>query len=198
MVGRVLTCEPHPDADRLSVCTVDTGDGEPRTIVCGAPNVAAGQTVAGGAARGRRCRRREARRGEAPRRQVLGDDPLRRRARDRRGRRRDHGARRRRRCPGRALAEALPLAEPVLELEVTPNRVDCFGVYGVAREVHAVTAAPLGPEPWEEDAPAEGEGEAERPRLGRRSRSPSSARASLRASSPTSRSGPRRPGCRRG
>ena len=37
--------EPHPDADRLSVCTVDTGDGE-RTIVCGAPNVAAGQTVA--------------------------------------------------------------------------------------------------------------------------------------------------------
>jgi phenylalanyl-tRNA synthetase beta chain len=52
------------------------------------------------------------------------------------------------------------LAEPVLELEVTPNRVDCFGVYGVAREVHAVTAAPLGPEPWAEDAPAEGGGEA--------------------------------------
>ncbi|HET7177184.1 MAG TPA: phenylalanine--tRNA ligase subunit beta [Solirubrobacterales bacterium] len=50
--------------------------------------------------------------------------------------------------------------EPVLELEVTPNRVDCLGVYGVAREVHAITAAPLGPEPWAEDAPAEGEGEA--------------------------------------
>jgi phenylalanyl-tRNA synthetase beta chain len=49
--------------------------------------------------------------------------------------------------------------EPVLELEVTPNRPDCLGVYGVAREVHAVTAAPLGPEPWAEDAPAEGEGE---------------------------------------
>ena len=46
MIGRVVTCEPHPDADRLSVCTVDTGDAEPRTIVCGAPNVAAGQTVA--------------------------------------------------------------------------------------------------------------------------------------------------------
>ena len=53
----------------------------------------------------------------------------------------------------------LPLAEPVLELEVTPNRVDCFGVYGVAREVHAVTAAPLGPEPWTEDAAAAGEGD---------------------------------------
>ncbi|HEX6229400.1 MAG TPA: hypothetical protein VFZ41_08075, partial [Solirubrobacterales bacterium] len=44
VVGRVLTCEKHPDADRLSVCTVDTGDADPRTIVCGAPNVAAGQT----------------------------------------------------------------------------------------------------------------------------------------------------------
>jgi phenylalanyl-tRNA synthetase beta chain len=52
------------------------------------------------------------------------------------------------------------LTEQVLELEVTPNRVDCFGVYGVAREVHAVTAAPLAAAPWAEDAPAEGEGEA--------------------------------------
>jgi phenylalanyl-tRNA synthetase beta chain len=49
--------------------------------------------------------------------------------------------------------------EPVLELEVTPNRVDCFGVFGVAREVHAISAAPLAAEPWAEDAPAEGEGE---------------------------------------
>ena len=45
VVGRVLSAEPHPDADRLRVCEVDTGDGT-RTIVCGAPNVAAGQTVA--------------------------------------------------------------------------------------------------------------------------------------------------------
>ncbi len=44
VVGRVLSAEPHPNADRLSVCEVDTGDGA-RTIVCGAPNVAAGQTV---------------------------------------------------------------------------------------------------------------------------------------------------------
>ena len=56
VVGKVLSAEPHPDADRLRVCTVDTGDGE-RTIVCGAPNVAAGQTVAGGAARGDDARR---------------------------------------------------------------------------------------------------------------------------------------------
>jgi phenylalanyl-tRNA synthetase beta chain len=62
-------------------------------------------------------------------------------------------------APGTPLAEVLPIAEPVLELEVTPNRVDCFGVYGVAREVHAISAAPLGPEPWAEDGPAEGVGE---------------------------------------
>ena len=44
VIGRVLSAERHPNADRLSVCEVDTG-GETRTIVCGAPNVAAGQTV---------------------------------------------------------------------------------------------------------------------------------------------------------
>ena len=43
---RVLESERHPNADRLSVCVVDVGRGEPQTIVCGAPNVAAGQTVA--------------------------------------------------------------------------------------------------------------------------------------------------------
>jgi phenylalanyl-tRNA synthetase beta chain len=52
------------------------------------------------------------------------------------------------------------LAEPVLELEVTPNRPDCLGVYGVAREVHALGGAPLAAEPWAEDALAEGAGEA--------------------------------------
>ena len=44
VVGSVLSVDPHPDADRLRVCTVDVGEAEPRTIVCGAPNVAAGQT----------------------------------------------------------------------------------------------------------------------------------------------------------
>ena len=45
-VGRVLTREQHPNADRLSLCTVDVGDGEPRQIVCGASNFEAGATVA--------------------------------------------------------------------------------------------------------------------------------------------------------
>ncbi len=158
VVGKVLSAEPHPNADRLRVCVVDTGDGE-RTIVCGAPNVAAGQTVPvalpgatlpggyeigtaklrGVESAGMICAAAELELGEGPAGiLVLEDDGL---------------------APGTPLAEVLPLAEPVLELEVTPNRVDCFGVYGVAREVHAISAAPLGPEPWAEDAPAEGDGD---------------------------------------
>lgn len=45
VLGRVLTCDMHPDSDHLHVTTVDVGQGEPLTIVCGAPNVAAGQLV---------------------------------------------------------------------------------------------------------------------------------------------------------
>ena len=45
--------------------------------------------------------------------------------------------------PGTPLADVLPIATDVLELEITPNRPDCLGVYGVAREVHAATGAPL-------------------------------------------------------
>ena len=157
VVGKVLSAEPHPDADRLRVCAVDAGDGE-RTIVCGAPNVAAGQTVPvalpgatlpggqkigkaklrGVESAGMICASSELELGEGPPGiMVLEDDGL---------------------APGTPLAEVLPIAEPVLELEVTPNRVDCFGVFGVAREVHAISGADLAPEPWAEDAPAEGDG----------------------------------------
>jgi len=159
VVGRVLERVSHPDADRLSVCTVDTGDGDPRTIVCGAANVAAGQTVPvalpgarmpGGATLGKAKLRGVESYGmilsaaeleiaeESAGILVLDDGP----------------------APGTSLAEVLPVAEEVLELEVTPNRPDCLGVYGVAREVHAISTAPLAPEPWAEDAVADGEGEA--------------------------------------
>jgi phenylalanyl-tRNA synthetase beta chain len=158
VVGKVLSAEPHPNADRLRVCTVDTGDGE-RTIVCGAPNVAAGQTVPvalpgavlpgghkigkaklrGVESMGMICASSELELGEGPPGiMVLEDGYL---------------------ASGTPLSEVLPIAEPVLELEVTPNRVDCFGVYGVAREVHAISAAALADEPWAEDAAAEGDGE---------------------------------------
>src|SRR5688572_25886984 len=45
VVGKVLECEKHPDADRLRITKVDIGNGGPLSIVCGAPNVAAGQKV---------------------------------------------------------------------------------------------------------------------------------------------------------
>jgi phenylalanyl-tRNA synthetase beta chain len=158
VVGRVVSVEPHPDADRLTVCEVETGDGT-RTIVCGAPNVAAGQTVPvalpgatmpGGQELGRAELRGVTSDGmilseaelqvgdDADGIAVLDDGP----------------------APGSDLSAVLPLAEPVLELEVHSNRVDCFGVYGVAREVHAITAAPLAERPWEADAESTGKGEA--------------------------------------
>jgi phenylalanyl-tRNA synthetase beta chain len=158
-VGRVLSAEPHPAADRLRVCAVDLGEGEPAGIVCGAPNVAAGQTVAvalpGALLPGAdeplgvaRLRGVESRGMILSSRELgLGDDhtgimelpegPL----------------------PGTPLADVLPLTETILELEITSNRPDCLAVYGVAREVHAVTGAPLAPLDAS-DPPAAGEGEA--------------------------------------
>src|SRR6201999_1155975 len=57
---------------------------------------------------------------------------------------------------GTALADVLPIATDVLELEITPNRPDCLAIYGVAREVHAATGAPLTPAPWEGVPPVPG------------------------------------------
>ncbi|HET9186053.1 MAG TPA: phenylalanine--tRNA ligase subunit beta, partial [Solirubrobacterales bacterium] len=158
VVGKVLAAERHPDADRLSVCSVDTGEGE-RTIVCGAPNVAAGQTVAvalpGARMPGGEKLRKAKLRGIASEGMILAADEL-EIGEDHDGILvLDEGL-----AAGSPLAEVIPLADPVLEIEVTPNRVDCFGVHGVAREVHAITGAPLGADPWAQDAPAEGEGEA--------------------------------------
>ena len=158
VVAKVLEREKHPDADRLSVCTVDTGEAEPRTIVCGAANVAAGQTVPvalPGATMPGGMEIREAKlRGVRSHGMILSAAELELQAESDGILVLDDGP-----APGTPLAAVLPIAEPVLELEVTPNRADCFGVYGVAREVHAISAAPLAAEPWAEDTPAEGEGE---------------------------------------
>src|SRR5690349_18811259 len=156
VVGRVLTREQHPDADRLSVCTVAIGEGDVAQIVCGAPNVDAGQTVAvanPGAVMpdGSRLKRAKLRGVESAGMilaedevsigtdhdgiMVLDDDLV----------------------PGTPLADVLPIATDVLELEITSNRPDCLSVYGMAREVHAATGAPLGPPPWLEDPGSAGD-----------------------------------------
>jgi phenylalanyl-tRNA synthetase beta chain len=164
VVGKVLEVEAHPDADRLKVCKVDLGtegdDVRPVTIVCGAPNVAVGQTVAvatpgavmpdgtkikqaklrGVASEGMICAENELEIGPGGEGILVLDDltvdaEL---------------------APGTPLADVLPIAGEVLELEITPNRPDCLGVYGVARELHAATGAALAKEPWGEDEGSEG------------------------------------------
>ena len=81
---RARRAEQHPDADRLRVCTVDVGGGEPAQIVCGAPNVARRPDGRGRAAGRGDAGRHEAAQGEAARRRVARDDPQRAGAGDRR------------------------------------------------------------------------------------------------------------------
>ena len=101
-------------------------------------------------------------------------------------------------APGTPLAEVIPVSEPVIELEPTSNRVDCFGIYGVAREVHAITGESLATPPWDEDAEATGEGSVDGLRLGHR-RGPRALPAVQRAGlHRRRRSGRRRSGSRRG
>ncbi len=158
VVGRVLKAERHPDADRLSVCEVDLGEARPEgpaTIVCGAANVATGQSVAvarPGAVMPDGSKLKKAKlRGVPSEGMILAEDELAIGS--------DHdgimvlqdllpGVEL---TPGAPLQGVLPLATEVLELEVTPNRPDCLGVYGVARELHAATCAPLAQAPWTRD-----------------------------------------------
>jgi len=150
VVGRVLEAVAHPNADRLRVCTVEVGEAEPATIVCGAPNVAAGQTVAvarpGAQMADGRTLAAAKLRGIVSDGMILATDEIALGG--------DHtgilvlddGPE-----PGTPLERVLPLGTDVLELEVTPNRPDCLALYGVAREVGAATGAPLAPPPWLDD-----------------------------------------------
>jgi phenylalanyl-tRNA synthetase beta chain len=167
VVGRVLEVEAHPDADRLKVCEVDLGlpDGEgPARIVCGALNVAAGQTVAvarPGAVMpdGTKLERAKLR-GVLSEGMILAENEL------------EIGTGGEgilvldglmldaEFAPGTPLGDVLAIATDVLELEITPNRPDCLGVYGVARELHAASGAALSAEPWTEDPGSAGPVEA--------------------------------------
>jgi phenylalanyl-tRNA synthetase beta chain len=172
VVGRVLAAEQHPNADRLRVCEVETGDGV-RTIVCGAANVAAGQTVAvalpgarlpdgrelgtaklrGVESNGMILSERELELGEdASGILVLSPSSASPPGADRSAEEL---------APGAPLGDVLPIMETVLELDLNPNRVDCMGIYGVAREVHAITGAPLADPPWELDAEPGGDASVE-------------------------------------
>ncbi|MBN9668784.1 phenylalanine--tRNA ligase subunit beta [Roseibium aggregatum] len=136
-IAKVLEAEQHPNADRLRVLKVDTGEGDPIQIVCGAPNARAGLvgvlgkpgdyvpgldvTLSVGKIRdvesfGMMCSERELELSDEHTGiiDLPGDAPV-----------------------GMAYAEWAGLDEPVIEISLTPNRPDCTGVYGIARDLAA-------------------------------------------------------------
>lgn len=159
VIGRILTKERHPEADKLWVTTVDVGSAEPLQIVCGAQNFEAGDIVPvatvgtvlpngvtikkaklrGVTSEGMNCSATELGVGsDASGLLILPPDaPV-----------------------GSPYAQYGDLADTVLELEVTPNRPDCLSMAGVAREVAAITdrtARITRSEVSESGAPADGE-----------------------------------------
>jgi phenylalanyl-tRNA synthetase beta chain len=148
-VGRVISREQHPDADRLSLCTVDVGDGEPRQIVCGATNFGAGATVGvalpGATLPDGTVLRVAKLRGVESHGMMLSESEL-----ELSG---DHdglmlledGLE-----PGTPLSRVLPIDDEVLEFEITSNRPDCLSVYGIAREASASLDVDLAPWPGRE------------------------------------------------
>lgn len=141
VVGHVLECAKHPDADRLSLTVVDVGQGEPLRIVCGAPNVAAGQKVLvatvgatlhmsdGGSLTIKKSKIR----GQESNGMICAEDEL--------GLGQSHAgilvlaadA-----VPGTPAAQYLGLtSDHVLEIGLTPNRTDAMGHVGVARDLVA-------------------------------------------------------------
>ena len=142
VIAKVVEVEKHPNADRLSVCQVDPGDGSSIEIVCGAPNVYAGMKtpMAGPGVRlpnGLKLRKTKIR-GVVSNGMLcsavelgLGDEsdgilelPA------------DAGT-------GQSLIEYLDLPDNVIDVDLTPNRGDCFSVLGIARDLAAMTGAAL-------------------------------------------------------
>ena len=145
-VARVLEAVKHPNADRLQLCQVDVGEGEPQQIVCGAWNFGAGATVAvalPGAVlpNGVALERRKVR-GEYSNGMILAEDEV-ELGTDHAGIMLLDPAHE----PGTPLADVLPLADDVLEIETGYNRPDLTSIYGIAREVAALTGAELTPPP---------------------------------------------------
>ena len=139
VVAEILSADKHPDADRLRVCQVDVGEAAPVTIVCGAPNAAAGlkvpcarpgatlpgieikvAKVRGVESFGMLCSTRElGLEGIADGLMVLPDDaPV-----------------------GEDFRTWLNLDDTLITLKLTPNRADCLSMQGLAREIGAITGA---------------------------------------------------------
>ena len=141
VVAQVLSAEKHPDADKLKLCRVDIGQAESLQIVCGAPNVVAGMKVP--------CARVGAKLPgmEIKQAKVRGIDSFGMLCSARElGLNDDHGgllelvddA-----IVGTSIRQQLDLDDTLITLKLTPNRADCLSLLGIAREVSALTGAPL-------------------------------------------------------
>ncbi len=147
VAGRVVALNRHPNADKLSLCQVDVGAGAPLGIVCGAPNVREGglypTALVGARLPGGLVIKPARLRGEPSAGMLCsarelgleaGVDGLLELDADT--------------VPGTDVTTLLKLGDPVLDLNITPNRADCFSILGVAREIAALGLAPLaGPGP---------------------------------------------------
>ena len=150
VVGEVISCEQHPDADRLRVCVVDIGEAEATQVVCGAPNARAGMKgvfapsgthipgtgvnlkaakIRGVASNGMLCSEREM--GLSDDHEGIIDLPA------------DA-------VIGQSYVDYAGLDDPVIEIALTPDRGDCAGVRGIARDMSATSIGVLKPWPYEE------------------------------------------------
>jgi len=146
IVGRIEKIDPHPNADRLRVCTVDIGAAVRLSVVCGAPNAAVGMLVPcatvgaelpGGLRIAAASMRGVESQGMLCSASELGIDS------DASGLLElPAGAR-----VGAGIREALELDDTLITLKITPNRADCLSVQGIARDVAAITAAEFVPPP---------------------------------------------------
>lgn len=141
VAARILSIEPHPDADRLSLCRVDAG-GDPVPVVCGAPNLEKGMRVplapAGARLPDGTVLRESRIRGQVSKGMLLAEDEM--------GLTEDHSgimALPWDLAPGTSLATVESLSDWVYDVDITPNRPDCASVVGIAREIAAATGKTL-------------------------------------------------------
>ena len=144
VVAQIVEIAPHPNADKLRICQVDDGSGELLQIVCGAPNAAKGIKVPlakiGAVLPGNFKISKGKLRGEVSFGMLCSAREL--------GLSQDHDGLLELDASaivGQDIRQTLDLDDTVFEIKLTPNRADCLSLHGIAREVSALTGAPVKP-----------------------------------------------------
>ena len=140
-VSKILDIHPHPRADRLSICQLDAGKGEV-SVVCGAPNISKGMVVPlalPGTTLPNGMRIKESKiRGELSYGMLLAEGEMNLTDHHTGIMVLPHDL-----TPGQPLSGAMDLEDWILEITLTPNRIDCASVIGIAREIGALTKKPV-------------------------------------------------------